>query len=172
MKALRKVWRQIVQLRRDLKTAIREINGQAAKKVAQGNYGASQEMVELAKTVQQFTADADEFNERWSAISKQQEKGKPRAEVTPVWEYYRIIARGIASLGGDSQFDEIVQWMKKNALDNLKPGDILEAPKGLPVWQRAVSKARRPMIKEGFLEPGASKWKLTKSGRNLAGQSA
>jgi hypothetical protein len=50
MKALRKVGRQIAQLRRDLKTAIKEINGQAARKVAQGNYGASQEMVALAKS--------------------------------------------------------------------------------------------------------------------------
>jgi hypothetical protein len=83
MKALRKVGRQIAQLRRDLKTAIKEINSQAARKVAQGNYGASQEMVSLAKAVQQFTIETKEFNERWNAISKQQ-KGKPRAEITPV----------------------------------------------------------------------------------------
>ena len=172
MKSLRKVGRQIVQLRVDLKTAIREINSQAAKKVARGDYGASQEMVELAKAVQKFTADAKEFNERWSAISKQR-KGKPRAETTPVWEYYRLIARAIAGLGGDSQLRRNSTLDKKECIERPEAGDILEAPKGLPVWQRALSKARRPMIKEGFLKAGgAGKWKLTKSGRNLAGQSA
>jgi hypothetical protein len=171
MSALRKVGRQIAQLRRELKTAIKEINGQAARKVAQGNYGASQEMVALAKAVQQFTSEAKEFNDRWNAISKQQ-TGKLRAEVTPVWEYYRLVARAIVSLGGESRFEEIVDWIRKNALSDLKPGDVLDGPKGQAVWQRAVSNAKRPMIKEGFLESGAGKWKLTKSGRNLVGQSS
>jgi hypothetical protein len=171
MKALRKVGRQIAQLRRDLKTAIKEINGQAARKVAQGNYGASQEMVALAKAVQQFTIETKEFNERWSVIGKQQTK-KSRADITPVWEYYRLVARAIVSLGSESRFEEIVDWITKNAMSELKPGDVLDGPKGQPVWQRAVSKSKRPMIKEGFLESGVSKWKLTKSGRNLAGQSS
>lgn len=170
MKALRKVGRQIGQLRRDLKTAVKEINGQAARKVAQGNYGASEEMVALAKAVQQFTSEAKEFNDRWSAISKRQ-TGKLRAETTPVWEYYRLVARAITSLGGEGRFEEVVNWITKNAMSELKPGDVLDGPKGQPVWQRAVSKAKRPMIKEGFLEVGANKWKLTKSGKNLAGQS-
>jgi hypothetical protein len=171
MKALRKVGRQIAQIRRDLKTAIKEINGQAARKVAQGNYGASQEMVALAKVVQQFTSEAKEFNDRWNAISKKQ-TGKLRAEITPVWEYYRPVARASVSLGGECRFEEIVDWISKNAMSELKPGDVLDGPKGQPVWQRAVSKAKRPMTKEGFLEPGAGKWKLTKSGRNLVGQSS
>jgi hypothetical protein len=132
--------------------------------------GASQEMVALAKAVQQFTSEAKEFNDRWNAISKQK-TGKVRAEITPVWEYYRLVARAIVTLGGESRFEEIVAWISKNALSDLKPGDVLDGPKGQPVWQRAVSKAKRPMIKEGFLEPGAGKWKPTKSGRNLVGQS-
>lgn len=170
MKALRKVGRQIALLRRDLKTAIKEINSQAAQKVAQGNYGASQEMVVLAKAVQQFTSEAKEFNDRWNAIRKQRTGKKLRAEITPVWEYYRLVARAIVSLGGESGFEEIVDWISKNALNDLKPGDLLDGPKGQPVWQRAVSKAKGPMTKEGFLEAGGKLWKLTKSGRNLAGQ--
>jgi hypothetical protein len=169
MKALRKVGRQIAQIRRELKTAVKEVNGQAARKLAQGNYDASQEMVALAKAVQQFAVETKEFNERWSAISKQQ-KLKPKAETTPVWEYYRVVARAISNLGGESGFEEIVDWIKKNAVDELKPGDVLMGRKGLPIWQSAVSKARRPMIKEGFLEKIAGKWKLTKSGKNLAAQ--
>jgi hypothetical protein len=124
----------------------------------------------MAKAVQQFTIEAKEFNERWNAISKQQTK-KSHAEITPVWEYYRLVARAITGLGGENRFEEIVDWISKNALSDLKPGDVLDGPKGQPVWQRAVSKAKRPMIKEGFLEAGAGKWKLTKSGRDLAGQS-
>jgi hypothetical protein len=129
MKALRKVGRQIAQIRRDLKTAIKEINAQAARKIAQGNYAASQDMVALAKAVQQFTIEAKEFNDRWSAISKKQ-TGKSRAEVTPVWGYYQLVARAIASAGGESRFEEIIDWIKKNAVNDLKPGDILDGPKG------------------------------------------
>jgi hypothetical protein len=132
MNALRKIGRQIAQLQRDLKTAIKEINGQAARKVSQGSYDASQEMVALAKAVQQFAIDTKELNERWNAISKQQ-TGKSRAEITPVWEYYRLVARAIASLGGESRFDELVDWMTKNALGELKPGDVMPGPKGQPV---------------------------------------
>jgi hypothetical protein len=171
MKALRKVGRQIAQLRRDLKTAVKEVNAEAARKVARGNYGASQDMMELAKAVQQFTTDAKEFNTRWTAISRRR-TGRSQIEITPVWEYYRLVARAIASAGGESRFEEIIDWIGRNATSDLKPGDMLDGPKGGPVWQRAVSKAKRPMIKEGFLEPGAGKWKLTKSGRNIVSQSS
>jgi hypothetical protein len=75
-------------------------------------------------------------------------------------------------LGGESRIEEIVDWITKNALGDLKPGDVVDGVKGQPVWQRSVSKAKRPMIKEGFLESGAGKWKLTKAGRNLVGQSS
>jgi len=169
MKALRKIGQQITQLRRELKAAIKEVNGQAARKLAQGNYDASQEMVALAKTVQQFAIETREFNERWNAIRKQQ-GGKSKAETTPVWEYYRLVARALSSQGGESSFEEIVDWITKNAINELKPGDVLVGKKGVPVWQNALSKARRPMIKEGFLERISGKWKLTKSGKNLAGQ--
>ena len=170
MNALPKVGRQIAQLQRDLKTAIKEINAQAARKVAQGNYVASQEMVALAKAVQQFTIETKELHERWNAIRKQK-KEKSRVDITPVWEYYRLIARALVSSGGESGFEEIIDWITKNAMSVFKPGDISDGPKGQPIWQRGVSKAKRPMIKEGFLHAGAGKWKLTKSGRNLAGQS-
>lgn len=170
MKALRKIGRQISQLRRELKTAVKEVNGQAARKLAQGNYEASQGMVALAKAVQQFAIETKEFNERWNAIRKQQ-SGKPKAKITPVWEYYRLIARAISNVGGETTFEEIVEWITKNAMDELKPEDILPGKKGIPVWQNAVSKARRPMINEGFLDRIKGKWKLTKSGKDLAAQS-
>jgi hypothetical protein len=171
MKAVRKIGRQIAQLRRELKAAVKEINGQAARKLAQGNYDASQEMVAFAKSVQQFASETKELNEHWNAIKKRQ-TGKLRAEITPVWEYYRLVARAISSLGGESSFEEIIDWIAKNAIDELKPGDVLQGKKGLAVWHSAVSKARRPMIKEGFVETVAGKWKLTKSGKNLAVQSS
>ncbi len=171
MKALRVVGRHMAQLKRDLKAAIKEINGQAAKKIAQGNYAASQEMVALAKSVQKFTTEASELSERWNAISKQQ-KERPKVDTTPVWEYYRLVARAITALGGDGRFEDIVDWIGRNAVNELKPGDTLDGPKGQPLWQRAVSKTRRPMIKEGFLEAGTGTWKLTKSGKGLASQSS
>jgi len=168
MKAVRKIGRQIAQIKRDLKTALKEINAQAARKVAQGNYAASQEMVALAKAVQQFTSDTKAFNDRWNAISKQ--KGTLRAEATPVWEYYRLVARAIVNSGGECGLQEIISWIESNALSDLKPGDVLDGPKGQPMWHRAVLKAKRPMVKEGFIEAISGKWKLTKSGKNLAAQ--
>jgi hypothetical protein len=171
MKAFRKVGRQIVQLRRDLKAAVKELNNDAARKVGQGNYAASQEMIGLAKTVQQFGVEAKEMDERWKAIRKQRAT-RPVAEKTPGWEYYRLVANALASLGADSSFDAVADWIKKNALSELRPGDLLDGPKGEPVWLRALRRAKRPMIKEGFLEAGGGTWRLTKSGRNLASQRA
>jgi hypothetical protein len=170
MKALRKIGRQIGQLRRDLKVAVKEINGQAARKVAQGNYVASQEMVALAKAVQQFGVEAKEFNERWNGIRKQRAESPP-VEITPVWEYYPLVARALVSLGGEGRVDDVIDWIKTNTISQLKSGDLLEGAKGEPVWKRSVLKTKRPMTKEGFLESGAGNWKLTKSGRNLASQS-
>jgi hypothetical protein len=170
VKALRKIGRQISQLRRELKTAVKEVNGQAARRLAQGNYEASQEMVALAKAVQQFSIETKEFSEHWNAICKQQ-TGKAKPETTPVWGYYRLIAQAISSVGGESSFEEVVDWIAKNAMGELKSGDVLTGRKGLPLWQNSVSRARRPMIREGFLEKIASKWKLTKAGKNLASQS-
>jgi len=171
MNALPKIGRQFAQLQRDLKTAIKEINAQAARKVAQGNYVASQELVALAKAVQEFAVETKELNNRWKTISKRK-KENSRVDITPVWEFYRLVARAITSLGGESNFEDIIDWITKNAMGALKPGDISDGPKGQPIWQQGVFKAKRPMIKEGFLHAGAVKWKLTKSGRNLAGQSS
>ena len=150
MKAVRKVGRQIAQLRRDLTAAIKELNNQAARKLAQGNYGASQEIVALAKAVQQFATETKEYNDRWKTIARHK-AGPSQVETTPVWEYYRLVARGLVNLGGESRFEDIVNWIKKNAINDLKPGDLLDGSKGEPVWQRSVLKAKRPMVKEGFL---------------------
>jgi hypothetical protein len=49
------------KLRRDLKVVVKEVNSQAARKLAQGNYAASQEMVALAKAVQQFAIETKEL---------------------------------------------------------------------------------------------------------------
>lgn len=64
MSALSRVGRQMSQLQRDLKKAINEINAQAARKVAQGNYLASQELMALAKTVHQFAIETKDLNKR------------------------------------------------------------------------------------------------------------
>src|ERR1700756_5130209 len=101
MKTLSKIGRQITQLRRDLKLAVKEVNSQAARKLGQGNYAASQEMVALAKAVQQFTIETKDLHERWKGIRTQRVR-RSAVEITPVWEYYCLVARALASLGGES----------------------------------------------------------------------
>lgn len=167
MKPLKSVSRAIVGLRRNLKLAVKELNAQAARKVAQGRYGASQEMVDIAKAVQEFATGVEELSERWNAIGKKR-RGVPPPEATPLWAYYRLIAHALVGLGGEGTRNDIIEWVEDNAVNQLKPGDLAEGAKGEAVWSRMLARAKGPMAREGFIEPGGGKtWRLTLSGKNL-----
>ena len=160
--------RSLVNLKRQLRAAVKELNEKAAILVVRGRYDASSALIDSAKMVGEFVDQVEALRERWTGL-KRSAGGGQSGEKTPVWEYYTLIAKALVELGGEASRSQVTDWISRSAVDELKPGDLGRTTQGKLIWQRNVGRARRAMVKEGFLEStSGSKWKLTRLGRDVA----
>lgn len=168
MKQLKTIDRAFSSLRTQLRAAVKELNQEAAILVSRGKYDASHMLIESAKKVGAFAAEFEILRERWASI-RSGPKVSQNAERTPLWEYYALVARALVALDGEGTRGQILDWIERTAMEELKAGDLAQASQGRLVWQRAVGRSKRAMVKEGYLEPNSGmKWKLTKLGREIA----
>jgi hypothetical protein len=166
MKPIRDIARSIVALKRQLRGAVKQLDQEAAKLLARGKYEAAAALVESAKRSRQFVAEVEALRSRWKSLNTSG-GNLQHSEKTPLWAYYGLVARGLSVLGGNATRSQIMDWITEHGVSELKPGDLARTTRGRVVWQRNVGRAKRAMLKEGYLEPG-SKWKLTELGRNIA----
>lgn len=168
MKQLKAIDRSFSSLRTQLRAAVKELNQEAANLVSRGRYDASVTLIESAKSVSAFAIEIDALRERWASI-RSSPRVSQNVERTPLWGYYALVARALVALDGEGTRGQILAWIERTAMDELKPGDLVQASQGRAVWQRAIGRSRRAMVKEGYLEPDSGmKWKLTKLGREMA----
>ncbi len=168
MKQLKAVNRSLVTLKKQIRGAVKELNQQAAALVARGKYDASSSLMETARKVGAFVGEVEALRERWTTL-RRGPSGRADGERTPLWEYYALVAKALVDLGGEANRSQVADWINRSALDQLKAGDVERSAQGRPIWQKNLSRARRAMIKEGYLEPDSkSKWKLTRLGRDIA----
>lgn len=70
---------------------------------------------------------------------------------------------------GEATRGQIEQHFESLAVKTLKPADLAPTPRGLPRWKIMIRDARKPMEREGFLEPGAgAQWRISAQGRRAA----
>jgi len=160
----------IKTVERRVGNALVRTNRAAAKLLAQGDYAGSQSLVEIAQTIMGFQSDLAVLQNKWRSLTRTvKSKNEAKEEITLLWEYYRPILATLEELGGTASRGEIEEGFDKSHADFLKDGDRTIMKGGLPRWRIMIHRARKPMIKEGFLD-GAAKgqWRITALGRQTA----
>src|SRR5712691_744888 len=147
MKHNKAITRSIIGLKKQLRLAVKELNQDAATLVTRGRYESSTALVEMAKRTAEFVAEVETLRKRWKEVRSGGAKSEG-AEKTPLWEYYRLVARALVGLGGEARRSEIVEWVGQFGLDQLKPGDLARTARGKLIWERNIGRAKRAMLKE------------------------
>jgi len=160
--------RALKQTTRQVKSALRQVNQQAGKLVAKGDYNAAQSWVEMGRAMTTFGAEVAALQLKWQELSETA-PGHISSERTPLWEYYRPILTALIELGGEGTISELEEQVKP-ILSGMLSGEEMNAMSGDKLrWKRAVRRSRRHMVKEGFLEDHSGlRWKITESGRKAA----
>ncbi len=164
------VTQAIQSLVREIKLSTKATNQLAAKRLARGDYAAAQSLIEKAKTTAQFGDEAKSLLNKWKSLrSPGQKGGKAKGKETPLWEFYRPILQALAALGGIASRNDIESKIEETIRGNLKDGDLALNAQGVPRWKIMVRRARKHMIKEGFITGEIPfKWKITSKGDQAA----
>jgi len=163
----REVDNALKQTTREIKSALRQINHQAARLVSRGDYEGAQSLVELGKQVSQFGSETEALHAKWQNL--REDRNEAAIVRTPLWKYYRPILRALIALNGEAYVAEVEEAAKPFLSEILSPEEMAMMTGGKLVWKRAIRRARRHMINEGFLESGtALRWKITAEGRQVA----
>jgi Mrr restriction endonuclease-like protein len=168
------VERAFQQLRKRLKTARRRVDEQAARRMRQGAYAEAERWMKVGQTVAEYASRVDAFKGEWKAlVASYKGRGdtvsiprgkKPR--VTPVWKYYKPVLRALTALGGSGSRAQIEASVREEMQDELVPKDLAAMAKGKAArWQKSLGRARKPMVREGWIEVRGSEWRLTEKGR-------
>lgn len=163
------VERALRGVRRELKSSLRQINQQAARLLTKGNYSGSQMLVDVARMVNGFEAEVEGLRGKWRSLRGSSGGSDHAAEQTPLWGYYKAILQTLISAEGRSTTTELITGLEPSVAKIFKPGDFETMSNGRPRWQVMIRRARRPMIKEGFIEADRGKeWHITSAGRKAA----
>jgi hypothetical protein len=72
----------------------------------------------------------------------------------------------LAALNGNATRRDLEKHLETSIPNVLRPGDLELNARGKPLWKLMVRRARKPMIKEKFIEDGIGKnWVITPAGR-------
>ncbi|MBN2356917.1 hypothetical protein JXO59_12450 [candidate division KSB1 bacterium] len=164
------VRKSITAVEKAVKGAIKAINQEAGLMLARGRYGKAEELIATAKAVAEFQSNVRTLRDGWQSLGGSGGvNGKPKADVTPQWEYYKPLLQCLIRLGGEAIRKSIEVDFEKHCLHMLKPGDEAEMARGMPRWKRMIQRCRKAMIQEGFLENvKGGKWHISEQGRKIA----
>ena len=149
MPGSREVERAIKQTSREVKVALKEINQQAGKLVARGEYAAAEELVRIGRAITTFADEVNALNLKWREL-QETAPGKLSSERTPLWEYYKPILQALVQLGGEATLGELQEKVQPLLVSVLQPGEMTAMSGDKLSWKRAVRRTRRHMVKEGF----------------------
>lgn len=166
----REVEQSIVAVVRELKAAGKELSGEATSMLARGKYDIASAMVDKCRLLGEFQGRILALRKEWRTLRSIGSGGATeKLQTTPVWKFYQHIALALVHLDGQSKRKELERELQSVLDAQLLPGDLGTTGRGVPRWQIMIRRARRPMIKEGFIEYGKGGWwRLTEAGRKLA----
>lgn len=163
----KKTDRALVEAARAAGATVKEANRCAGQLVAKGNYQGAEQLVAVAKAAGAFQGEIAALHQRWRELAygnSKQDEGK--AERTPLWQYYKPILAALAALNGNATRRDLEKHLETSIPNVLRPGDLELNARGKPLWKLMVRRARKPMIKEKFIEDGSGKnWVITPAGR-------
>ncbi len=156
--------------------SVNRINEHAASRMRRGDYAGAEAWVQVGTALGEFRERALELREQWQVLCRdaggrgRKRPRKKRGPTTPLWEYYQPILRAIVQAGGDARRSDIEPVVFKFMEAHLQPGDVEPSGGRRPRWQNNIRRARKQLIREGWLSSGASKglWRVTEKGRIAA----
>jgi Mrr N-terminal domain len=150
---------------REINLSLKLINSHAGKLLQKGDYAGAETLVEKAKQVGTFRTEVEVLRGRWKEL-RGSSNPLPAKEQTPLWEYYQPILDALIANGGQSTAPELEPLVQQAMAAKLQPGDLDMMAGDRTKWQVMIKRARRPMVKEGWIEDGSgTTWRITKAGR-------
>lgn len=163
------VVRALRGVKKELKGALRQTHLHAAKMLAKGNYEGAQSLVKVAQSMRGFAEEIETLSAKWRNLGPNSE-GRPAGEErTPLWSYYELILQALSAENGRASTPALFSHLEQGVGKVLKASDFEPMSNGRPRWQAMVKRARRHMVKEGFIEKGGgTEWRITAAGRRAA----
>jgi hypothetical protein len=156
-------------VRRQIRSTLKAVNQQAGKLLSRGRYSEAEELVRIGRAIDTFEARIDELRKEWRALTASAKSSKEGGEQTPLWRFYHPVVKALLSVGGTGTLAELERQLPRFLEGQATPADMTLGARGVPRWKVMLKKARRPMIKEGFLEKSTGgKWQLSAEGERLA----
>lgn len=151
-----------------VKSAIKQINAQAGKFLAKGNYIAAEDLISVAKKVSEFEMELGSLRKRWQELKKGlKPKSQTKEKPLPLWKYYTPTLRILQDIGGTAQKETIERKMEERVSDLFPPTEM-EIKGNRPRWSFMMRRALGAMEKEGFMQLLKKEWRITPSGRKAA----
>ncbi len=171
----RAVSQAIRSVRRTLKQAIKEINQTAADLAKKGGYERAEAAMTKGRELLRFREEIAGVEQKWKQVCG---SGKPQNQASSevslaAWQYYAPIVRSLAALGGKASLTDLEAEFLREMEPNLRAGDRSCMASGRERWQVMIRRARKHMIKEGWLSAKSSKlWEITAAGRQVSEKQA
>lgn len=163
------VERALRGVKREIKSSLKHIHQHAAKLLSKGNYAGAQVLVDVARAVNGFEAEVETLFDKWRSVRGNAGGAGGSREKTPLWGYYKLILQALMSADGPATTGELVAKLEPIVGKTLRPSDFETLSDGRPRWQVMVKRARRHMVKEGFVEADSGgEWRITSAGRRAA----
>jgi len=161
--------RAIRNVKRQVRSTLKAVNAQAGKLLSRGRYPEAEDLVRVSRGMDAFQARVEDLRKEWRSLTASHAGTKPIGDKTPLWRFYHPVAKALLSLGGAATRVELERALPPFLEGQASPADMVPGPRGVPRWRVMLRKARRPMIKEGFLESArGATWQLSTAGKRLA----
>lgn len=148
--------------------ALKGLNQAASQVMAKGDYAAAQALAAKGREIIEFQKEVEELRKRWRNLRKPTPAGAKMA-VTPLWGFYEPLLKALGGLGGESQRAELETQVERLFGPSLQPGDREPAAAGKERWRAMIERARKHMVREGWLENRKDGvWRLTTAGKSAA----
>jgi len=167
----RAVSQAIRSARRALRQTIKEINQTAADLAKKGAYERAEAAMTKGRELMGFREEIAGVEQKWKQVcgsGKTQNKSSSDVSLA-AWQYYAPIGRSLVALGGKASLSDLEAEFLRQMEPNLRGGDRSHMAGNRERWQVMIRRARKHMIKEGWLVSRNSKlWEITAAGRQVA----
>ena len=167
----RAVSQAIRSLRRALKQTIKEINQTAADLAKKGNYERAEAAMAKGRELIRFREEIVGVEQKWKQVCGSGKAPHQTSGDTSLaaWQYYAPILRSLVALGGKASLTDLEAEFLREMEPHLRAGDHSRMAGVRERWQVMIRRARKHMVKEGWLPGRRSKlWEITAAGRQVA----
>jgi hypothetical protein len=151
------------------RSTLRAVNLHAGKLLSRGRYAEAEELMRIGRSIDSFQVRIDDLRTAWREVSASSKSKRAAEERTPLWRFYHPIAKALLNIGGTGTRADLEKALPPFLQGLTTPADMTVGAKGMARWKVMLKRARRPMVKERFLEPvGGAKWVLSADGKRMA----